>query len=219
MFTLTTAASKPNQGFGKVATNKKRKQPIRTQIYKVARLLHVYLSATMLVVILFFSATGFLLNHPNLIFGSQPVTQEVEGILPNGWAKYGTVDWLMISDYIKQEHNVHGQALDYWSDDVEGQLMIQAPGYSAETYFDMQTGEYSLYTESQGMIAFIKDLHKGSNTGPSWNWLIDATALFLTLVSLTGLAIMLLLKKLRTKGLITIFGGSLIAMLIIVLSI
>lgn len=198
---------------------KAKPKPLRTQIYKVARWLHVYMSTAILLLILFFSLTGFLLNHPDWVFGSEPVVQDITGTLPVGWQQDGQVDWLNIAEYMRTEHNVHGQVANYWNDDVEGQLNFTSAGYLADVYFDMQTGAYTLYTESQGMVAFMTDLHKGSNTGPIWNWVIDATALLLAVVSLSGLVLTLLLKKLRVKGLITMLGGTAVIILLIVLAV
>lgn len=206
----------------KLAKAKPKAKPFRTQLYKAARWIHVYMSTATLLVILFFALTGFLLNHPDWVFGSQPITQEVTGTLSKTMlptAQVNEIDWLQISEYFRQTYNIGGQVSDYWNDDLSGQLNFYAPGYTADVYFDMQTGDYTFYSESQGAVAFMKDLHKGSNTGTSWNWLIDATALFLILVSLSGLVLTVLLKKLRMKGMLTMLGGSAVAVILLFLAI
>ena len=52
-----------------------------------------------------------------------------------------------------------------------------------------------------GFVAVINDLHKGRDSDSSWNWVIDASALFLVLVALTGLGIQLFQKKRRRRAL------------------
>lgn len=193
-------------------------KPFKTQLYKYARLAHVYLSTATLLVILFFSVTGFLLNHPDWSSAKEPVTQDLSGTLPDGWFKNGQIDWLRVAEYMRHEHNVHGQVGDYWSDETTGQLNFTGPGYTADVFIDLPTGDYSLYTESQGLLAFINDLHKGHGTGQGWNWTIDATAIFLILISLSGLVLTLLLKKLRNKGLVTMIIGGLLSFVILFLA-
>ena len=58
-----------------------------------------------------------------------------------------------------------------------------------------------------GLVAVINDLHKGRDTGKTWSLVIDASAIFMTVVSLTGLLLLLFLKKRRTSGLLwTLIG-------------
>ena len=60
----------------------------------------------------------------------------------------------------------------------------------------------------------INDLHKGRDTGHGWSVFIDICAVFLTLVSLSGLLLLLFLKKRRLSGLLVAAGGLVIAWLI-----
>jgi len=194
-------------------------KPFRTQMYKVARWMHVYMSTATLLVILFFSVTGILLNHPDLVFGAEVVTQEISGTLDTTWLEVDNVSWLAISEFMRNQHDVQGKVADYWHDSSEGQINFVSAGYLADVYFNLETGGYTLYTESQGMLAFMKDLHKGSNTGSTWKWTIDVFAIFLMLVSLTGLILTLVLKKLRLKGLLTMVLGTVIAGIAVFLSV
>ena len=194
-------------------------KPFRTQLYKAARWIHVYMSTATLLIILFFSATGILLNHPELVFGVEAVTQEVTGTLDTSWLEADKLNWLAISEFMRNQHDVQGSVADYWHDEIEGQLSFVSAGYLADLYFRLDTGDYTLYTESQGLLAFMKDLHKGSNTGMTWKWTIDVFAVFLMLVALTGLILTLVLKKLRLRGLVTMVLGSLIAGIAIILSV
>lgn len=215
----SVSASKSAGRKGSGAKSKVKPKPFRTQVYKVARWMHVYMSTATLLVILFFAATGILLNHPDLVFGTEPVTQEIKGSLEATWLETDSVNWLAISEYMRNNYGVQGQVADYWHDSTEGQLNFVSPGYLADVYFSLASGDFTLYTESQGMLAFMKDLHKGSNTGSTWKWTIDVFAIFLILVSLSGLTLTLVLKKLRVKGLLTMVIGSVIAGIAIVLSI
>lgn len=68
-----------------------------------------------------------------------------------------------------------------------------------------------------GVFAVLNDLHKGRDSGKGWGWLIDISAVLLTLVSLTGLLMLLFLKKRRLSGLIiTVVGGTICYMVYLI---
>ena len=48
----------------------------------------------------------------------------------------------------------------------------------------------------------MNDLHKGRDASSSWSWVIDASAILLVVVSLTGLGIQLFRRKRRTRALV-----------------
>ncbi len=60
----------------------------------------------------------------------------------------------------------------------------------------------------------MNDLHKGRDTGSTWKWLIDASAVLLSLVSLTGLMLIVFLYKRRTAGLSAAAIGLLLCLLL-----
>jgi uncharacterized protein len=184
-----------------------KKANASTQIYKWARWLHVYISTGTLLLVLFFSLTGITLNHPDWMFGTEPVRTTVEGALPESWKTGDTVNWLEVAEYLRNEQSVHGEVSDYRNDDTEAQISFNAPGYSADAFINMEDGSFSLSTDSQGWVAVMNDLHRGRDSGTIWKWIVDLSGAFLILVSVTGLALLLFLKKIRTPGLIAIALG------------
>lgn len=159
-----------------------------------------------LLVVLFFSATGLTLNHPEWTFGIDPVTDTVTGYLPeDAVSTDGVVQFLVVSDFLRQEHGVEGEVSDYGVTGTEGYISYRGPGYKADAFFDTTTGSYQVNVEQQGLVAVLNDLHKGRDTASSWNWLIDASAVFLLVISLTGLVLQLFLSK-RRKMALTVAG-------------
>ncbi len=75
---------------------------------------------------------------------------------------------------------------------------------------DRETGEYRLSQVEQGWVAIINDLHKGRDTGPVWSWVIDISAVVLTLISITGLALIFWLRLKRRSGIIIAIIGLLL---------
>ncbi len=191
-----------------------RRKSLRNRIYTWARWLHVYISTTTLVLVLFFALTGITLNHPGMMLGSQEVTNTVQGTLPDGWRHDGQVDWLKVSEYFRNHDGVHGRVGDYFNDDVSGQLSFRSPGYAADAFLDMKAGTYQLTVDQQGWLALLNDLHRGRDAGGAWRWGIDAVGAFLALVAVTGLGLLLLLQKIRLRGLLTFTGGTIIALVL-----
>ncbi len=194
------------------------KHKFRNSFYKWARWLHVYISTATLLLVLFFSITGITLNHPDWLFGSQEITQDLEGTLPAAWLNEGEPDWLFVAETLRSDYDLSGRVSDYRNDEYEASISFSGPGYSADGFIDMQTGSYTLYTSAQGFVAVMNDLHKGRNTGVAWKWIIDLSAIFLIIVSITGLALLLVLKKLRRNGLIVMLAGSVVAIVFMVIA-
>ena len=75
---------------------------------------------------------------------------------------------------------------------------------------DPRSGAYTLTLTEAGLVAALNDLHKGRDTPGAWRWALDASALFLALVSLTGLLLGLFLRKTRRAALLTLALGLLL---------
>ncbi|WP_422923434.1 PepSY-associated TM helix domain-containing protein [Singulisphaera sp. PoT] len=72
---------------------------------------------------------------------------------------------------------------------------------------DRKAGRYDLTETHHGFVAVINDLHKGRDTGKAWSALIDASAIAPAVISLTGLVLLLYLKRRRIPGLLVMVGG------------
>jgi len=59
-----------------------------------------------------------------------------------------------------------------------------------------------------GWGAILNDLHKGRDTGSGWKALIDASAVLMTLVSITGLVMICFMQKKRFSGLMATVVGA-----------
>jgi hypothetical protein len=75
---------------------------------------------------------------------------------------------------------------------------------------DLKTGAYTLSVTEAGLVAALNDLHKGRDTPGAWRWVLDLSALFLALVSLTGLLLSLFFRKTRKAALLTLLLGLLL---------
>jgi uncharacterized protein len=184
-----------------------RKRPLRLKVQGWIRWLHVYTSMFSLLIVLFFSLTGLTLNHPDWAFGNVATHQQATGTLPVGWQVNQKVDWLKVVEYLRSESKVRGSVGDMRSSGPESTVTFAAPGYSANAVIETATGKYTLETTAQGLVAVMNDFHRGRDAGSAWSWVIDLSAGFLTLVALTGLGLLLYLKKIRGSALLALLGG------------
>lgn len=160
-----------------------------------------------LLVVLFFAVTGITLNHPEWSIGGRESRREVTGTLAPGFMAAGKPDWLKIVEQLRKDQPVHGSAVEMRIDGDQGSLAFKAPGYAAETFFETATGKYQMTITAQGVVGVMNDLHRGRDSGASWAWLIDLSGVLLTIVSLTGFAILFYLKKARVMGVLTALAG------------
>jgi uncharacterized protein len=185
--------------------------PTRLDVFTWARRLHVYISMGTLLLVLFFALTGITLNHPEIAFGSQVVRTDVAGEMPEGWRTAAGTDWLAVAETLRHDHGVRGRVTDRYEDALGGQLSFRAPGYASDLFFDARRGTFELVTESEGWVAVLNDLHRGRNAGAVWSWVVDLSAAFLVLVAMTGLVLLMYLRKIRPAGLIAALLGSVAA--------
>ncbi|MEF2277940.1 PepSY-associated TM helix domain-containing protein [Deinococcus sp. YIM 134068] len=192
----------------------RRPRSLRARTHVWLRWLHTYTSMISLLVVLFFSLTGITLNHPDWAFGGAETRREVTGTLPAGWIRGEEVNWLLVAEELRAQQGVKGRAGDTRVDGEEASLSFRAPGYSADAFIETATGRYTLNVEAQGAVAVLNDLHRGRDSGGAWAWLIDVSGVFLTVVSLTGLGILLYLRKTRVKALAAMLAaGALVVVL------
>lgn len=176
----------------------------------VSRWLHLYLSMLCFLIVLFFSITGLTLNHVEWFDGKQ-VEKKVDGKLPIEWLNNpdtSKIKKMEIVEQFRSKYDIKGYVSDFIIDDEQCLVSFKGPGYSADAFINRNDGTMQLTELRLGLVAVLNDLHKGRDSGKSWSWLIDASAIFLTLISLSGLLMLLFLKKKRINGLvIAVVGG------------
>lgn len=176
----------------------------------LVRWLHLYLSVVSFVLVLFFAVTGLTLNHADW-FDDATRTTDVKGKINRSWVagtNTATVNKLAVVEYLRSAHRLNGSVSEFRVDERQCSVSFRGPGYSADAIVDRPGGAYQLTETRLGLVAVLNDLHKGRDTGGGWVWVIDAAAVFMTLVSVTGLALLLALKKRRVNGLWWLLGGA-----------
>ena len=197
-----------------------RRRRLAVRFAAFLRWLHIYLSMLSLALILFFSATGVTLNHPDWFFGGAETSREAEGQLKPEWLHLNRpapeaagdlsheVDKLEVVEHLRKADGVRGALTNFRVDEGECVVTFKGPGYSADAFVDRRTGRYRLGESSHGLVAVLNDLHKGRDTGPGWSVVIDVSAVFMTVVSLTGLVLLFYLKLRRKPGVAVALAGT-----------
>jgi hypothetical protein len=174
-----------------------------------------------LAVVLFFSVTGLTLNHPDW-FGETERRVSDQGWMAPEWLRLDVpiastageedesrrVAKLEVVEYLRTTHGVRGAVADFRADERECSVTFKGPGYAADALIDRESGRYELTQTFHGFVSVINDLHKGRDTGGTWSAIIDASAIALTAISLSGLALLFYLKRKRIPGLLVVVGGT-----------
>jgi hypothetical protein len=229
------------------------------------RWLHIYVSVLGFLALLFFSVTGFTLNHAEwLLGGQQEWVRQIQGNIEVGLlggettgaspaeaafpapavvieeaaspveemgapfeetaapppgagapleetggpvGDAGGVDKLAVVETLRSRHRLKGAA-DIAVDKFQCFVTFQRPGYSADVFIDRATGDYELIEVRPGLVGLLNDLHTGRAAGPVWPWVIDVSALIMAVASITGLALVLLIKRRRRSGIVAAVLGS-----------
>jgi hypothetical protein len=191
------------------------------RLFSFFRWLHVYLSTAAFSLLIFFSVTGFTLNHTEWFNsenkrGTETVTvpQRLQAIL----ATPTELSIHEITGYIKDKYGLKQPKSINLDLDI-GELSLDYPipsGYVFITFF-IESNEMEIEYQTGTLISIINDLHKGRHSGSAWSWLIDVSAWTIILFSLAGLFILLQHRKRRVAGLLAVLAGTLSPFLIYLL--
>ncbi|WP_375056119.1 PepSY-associated TM helix domain-containing protein [Zobellella sp. DQSA1] len=177
-----------------------------SQAPRWVRPLHTYSSMLMLVIMLFFTFTGLTLNNRHWLPEPEP-EWEAELSLPETLAGSGLwrEDPLLAASqvwlWMREEQQLAGGEVRFdWSED-EGLLLIdiKRPGGYSLVEVLPEEGEVWLASRHYGWMAVLNDLHMGRYSGPGWRWFIDASALVMLLFTLTGLWLVLPMRRRRGR--------------------
>lgn len=191
--------------------------------YRYARILHVYISATLFTLLTVFSITGILLNHPEW-FETTPSSlsteARLEGIGGNLIAGAAEPNWQpdlnAVLSYFQNRYSLDQADSILWDRDYgEISLDFSAPGGYAQIYLNTQDGSYEMLSETTGWIEILNDLHKGRYSGGVWSLVIDLTAVFIILFSITGIIILANSRRFRKLAFTLLALGTLTPALIV----
>jgi hypothetical protein len=165
---------------------------------KWSRTLHIYLTLIALVTLLFFAATGFMMNHAEWFENKTPRTSTDTVTIPQALLKG---DSLGIVEYLRKYEHAAGEA-KVESGDMEIQVTFRSPGSSVDVRVNKETGYSEIVREYTGVYGVLSEMHRGKNTGDAWRLVIDITAVLVVLAIVTGFVMWTAMKKRRLYGIL-----------------
>ena len=198
-----------------------------TRFAAAVRWLHIYLSLLGFSAILFFSITGFTLNHPDWFGADAQRIVDLEGQVPTevfspadansdsreqpSSAGLPEPNQLQIVEWLRPALGLRGKVTEFRVDDYECLILFRAPAYAADVSIERNSGRYRGSVVESGTVALWNDLHKGRDSGPWWSLLIDLTAALMVLVSITGFVLIFYIRRRRRSGVLTAVAGTFLA--------
>ncbi len=167
-------------------------------------------------ILFFFAVTGLTLNHTEWFAKHQKTTQ-TKGKVDRQWTRGADakqVAKLEIVEHLRKTHRIAGALTDFRVDDNQCSISFKGPGYTADIFLDRDSAAYDATITYNGFWAVLNDLHKGRDSGRVWAAVIDASAVLMTLVSLTGLILIFFLQKKRVSGLLLALAGAVLSYLL-----
>ncbi len=176
----------------------------------IARLVHVYVSMTLLTLLLFFSVTGITLNHPEWFDSQQAqvIEKELTLDIKTATQHLGHNNLENINDNKNKNHieitqlaeeafklSLSKATIENMSDELF--FSIKSAGRNTSISIDLTTGEAFYESTYYGAWAYLNDLHKGRNTSEFWGWIIDLTSLLFIVFALSGFLLAMPQRRFR----------------------
>jgi hypothetical protein len=166
---------------------------------KWSRTIHIYISMLGLLAVIFFSVTGIMLNHEEWFGFAEPHIVKKEGAIPEAMATQP--DKLVIVEKLRKDFAATGALDSFEIEDDHLTVSFKSPGRHTDATIQRADGHAEVSLESHGFSGRFVDLHRGTDAGPGWRFIIDATAVLLLITCGTGLLLWCLVPKWRPLGL------------------
>jgi uncharacterized protein len=162
-------------------------------------LVHIYVSMAGFTLVLLFAVTGLTLNHQDFGLSNPEITTKAISIPAE---LLESPDRAAISSHLQKTLDVRSPVTDYREDDSEIQVIFAAPGRRTLVTIRRDDRTAEVESENRGLLGRFDDLHKGFDAGTAWYWVIDFSAILLTVSSLTGMVTLFSLRTRRKSGFI-----------------
>jgi len=165
--------------------------------YTQCRHWHGYLSAFAFLALIFFSASGIVLNHPDWLGEDTGTPQTVAATLPAdavAAARQAKAAGPALAALAAAHMPIVGA---YSSADIDsGQAFLRFEGVkgASDVTIDLRSAEATARVHRADMLTVMDDLHRGKNVGKVWQWVIDLSGAVFLLLSLVGYVLFFTLR-------------------------
>jgi hypothetical protein len=199
--------------------NPAERKPLVTRawVFRQLRLWHGYLSAIAFLALIFFSATGILLNHPpdpDAAGAEAPPATRTIMLTADERARVlaAAEKPAELARIVAGREKLAGAFLQ--GEVVGDDLFVRFQGVkgTSDLIGHLATGEVEVTVSEANPVSVMNELHRGERAGPAWRFAIDAIAVVLIVMSLIGWAIFLTLRlRLMTALVLTGLSGAALA--------
>ena len=182
--------------------------------YRLMRDWHGYFSAFAFLALMFFAATGILLNHPGLLSGeAKPLAEKTVTLTPDQIAKVkgAKEPGRELAAIIGETEKLVGA---YQNGEAAGPdvfVRMQSVRGSTDLRGNLETGQTSVTVERQTATEVLNGLHRGELAGGPWRLWIDIIGGVLLVLSILGYILFFSLRY-RIKTALVLTGLSLAVM-------
>ena len=185
-------------------------KPAAKKLFSISRMLHLYVSAALFSLLIFFCVTGITLNHIDWLSNSEELTTSLNlPVIHIPLDKLSQLDTAPLDQLLTETLGLKKAkeiSIDFELGEITADYSLPA-GYAFATWY-IYEGIVDVDYQKGSVFNIMNDLHKGRHTGEYWRWLIDISAGFMLLFSLTGLIILFQQLKRRGTGLWLLMWGT-----------
>ena len=145
--------------------------------YRTSRMLHGYLSAAAFLMLMFFAASGLLLNHPDWLGAgredAEPVilTLDAEALQA---AQLNETPEMAIERLLRDATSIKGKLKDASISESDAMLRFAGVKGSTDVFIDFELAEAEVEVSKANITSIIHDLHRGKDAGKVWKFMIDS---------------------------------------------
>jgi len=189
---------------------RKPRSPAAIAFYSQCRYWHGYLSAFAFLALIFFSASGILLNHPEWLSDEEASATPVSGSIPvaeltsaRRTADPGAALGLLAASHL----SLLGAYTTADIDTRQALLRYEGVKGSSVVTVNLKTGAANAKITRADVLTVIDDLHRGKNVGKTWRAVIDISGAVVLLLSLLGYILFFMFRfRLRVGLILTAFS-------------
>jgi hypothetical protein len=185
---------------------------LKKKLFSACRWLHIYLSTILFSLLLFFCITGIVLNHIDWLDHSSEEGELTIELTLNDIQEQAPLQELLPYFQKILLDNYHLQTVQKIEFDHDSKQIIfdySLPASYVLVIADIVNSKLSIEYSKGNWLNIWSDLHKGRHSGKAWSWVIDLSAIFMTLFAVTGMIILFQNRKKRRNGVITVLFGTL----------
>lgn len=166
--------------------------------YRMCRMVHAYLSAAAFVILMFFAASGFLLNHPTWLgagrSADEPAVVDLNRTQLEAALSAEEPGRALAELVRKATPGLAGAFKD--AEVMESEAFLRFVGVKGTTdvFVDLDGAVAEVEVSRANATSIIHDLHRGKDAGTFWKTAIDIAAILILAMSIAGLILFFSLR-------------------------